>query len=285
MQFIDSHVHIWTKDEKTYKRHPSYPIPGGIDASKIEINPKHFPPETIISMAKPFGIDRVCLVQMSFYGSDNSYIIDAIKQYPLSFRGAGYVDSNMPGLENEMETLLNKGITGFRIVPEDRYVTSWLQTPGYDLMFSKAAETKQALSCLVNSDAFNEIDRMSNRHPNTVIVIDHLGRIGANGTILQSDIDQLCALAKNENIYLKVSAFYALGSKQPPHHDLIPLIKQVYDSYGPDRLMWASDAPPALMDESYEDQISVVRDHINFISQSDKEKLMRTTAERIFFFR
>ena len=126
---------------------------------------------------------------------------------------------------------------------------------------------------------------MSNRHPNTVIVIDHLGRIGANGTILQSDIDQLCALAKNENIYLKVSAFYALGSKQPPHHDLIPLIKQVYDSYGPDRLMWASDAPPALMDESYEDQISVVRDHINFISQSDKEKLMRTTAERIFFFR
>ena len=130
MQFIDSHVHIWTKDEKTYKRHPSYPIPGGIDASKIEINPKHFPPESIISMAKPFGIDRVCLVQMSFYGSDNSYIIDAIKQYPLSFRGAGYVDSDMPGLENEMETLLNKGITGFRIVPEERYVTSWLKTPG-----------------------------------------------------------------------------------------------------------------------------------------------------------
>ena len=104
MQFIDSHVHIWTEDEKTYKRHPSYPIPGGIDASKIEINPKHFPPETIISMAKPFGIDRVCLVQMSFYGSDNSYIIDAIKQYPLSFRGAGYVDSNMPGRRRSQRT-------------------------------------------------------------------------------------------------------------------------------------------------------------------------------------
>ncbi|GIS68839.1 MAG: hypothetical protein CM1200mP8_3970 [Chloroflexota bacterium] len=162
-------------------------------------------------MAKPFGIDRVCLVQMSFYGSDNSYIIDAIKAISQSFRGAGYVDSNMPGLENEMETLLNKGITGFRIVPEDRYVTSWLQTPGYDLMFSKAAETKQALSCLVNSDAFNEIDRMSNRHPNTVIVIDHLGRIGANGTILQSDIDQLCALAKTKIFILKFPPFMHLA--------------------------------------------------------------------------
>ena len=49
--------------------------------------------------------------------------------------------------------------------------------------------------------------------------------------------------------------------------------------------MWASDAPPALIDESYEDQVSVIRDHINFISQRDKEKLMRTTAERIFFFK
>jgi predicted TIM-barrel fold metal-dependent hydrolase len=285
MQFIDSHVHIWTEDKKTYRRQASYPIPGGINTNRIEVNPEHFPPETIISLAKPFGIDRICLVQMSFYGTDNGYILDAIKRYPQVFRGAGYVDSNMPNLENEMETLLTKGINGFRLVPEDRHVGSWLQTPGYDAMFSAAAETKQALSCLINSNAFNEIDRMSVRHPNTVIIIDHLGRIGANGTILQSDIDQLCALSRNENIYLKVSAFYALGNKKPPHLDLLPLIKQVYNSYGSDRLMWASDAPPALIGETYEDQISLIRDHIDFISERDKEKLMRTTAERIFFFK
>ncbi len=106
MQFIDSHVHIWTSDETVYKRRESYPIPGGIDTSKIEINPKHFPPEAILSMAEPFGINRICLVQMSFYGTDNNYITDAIKKYPESFRGAAYLDPDMQHIEDEMNDLL-----------------------------------------------------------------------------------------------------------------------------------------------------------------------------------
>lgn len=284
MQFIDSHVHIWTSDETVYKRRESYPIPGGIDTSKIEINPKHFPPEAILSMAEPFGINRICLVQMSFYGTDNNYITDAIKKYPESFRGAAYLDPDMQHIEDEMNDLLHKGITGFRLVPEDRFVTTWLQKSGYDSMFATATETKQALSCLVNTDALDEIERMSRRHPKTTIIIDHLGRIGANGTILEADIRHLCSLAKNENIYVKVSAFYALGKKMPPHDDLIPLIKEVYDSYGPDRLMWASDAPPSLINESYGNQVSVIRDRVKFLTSEDKDKLMRTTAENLLFY-
>ena len=58
----------------------------------------------------------------------------------------------------------------------------------------------------------------------------------------------------------------------------------MYDAYGPDRLMWASDAPPALIEETYEEQISLVRDRLDFLSDSDRERMMRTTAERVIFF-
>jgi len=129
-----------------------------------------------------------------------------------------------------------------------------------------------------------EIDRMCGVHPGATVVIDHLGRIGAGGTIRESDVDALCALAGHENVYVKVSAFYALGNERRTHEDLIPFIRRVYDAYGPDRLMWASDAPPALITESYEEQISLVRDRIDFLSGSDRDKLMRETAERIIFF-
>ena len=49
--------------------------------------------------------------------------------------------------------------------------------------------------------------------------------------------------------------------------------------------MWASDAPPALIDETYEEQISLVRDRIEFLSDADREKIMRETAERVIFYR
>ncbi len=81
-----------------------------------------------------------------------------------------------------------------------------------------------------------------------------------------------------------MSAFYALGNRRPTHEDLIPLVRRVYDAYGPDRLMWASDAPPALIEESYEDQISLMRDRIDFLSDTDRDKIMRDTAERVIFF-
>jgi predicted TIM-barrel fold metal-dependent hydrolase len=285
MAWIDAHVHIWTQDTVSYLRKSRYPVPGGTDVAKIEANPPHFPPEELLSIARPFDVDRIGLVQMSFYGTDNSFMIDAIDRWPDTFRGFGYVDPESEGVGEQMAALLERGITGFRVVPEDAVVATWLQTPGYGAMFAAAAETGQAISCLVNADALAEIDRMCRVHPRTTVVIDHLGRIGADGTIREGDVDVLCALAAHEDVYVKVSAFYALGSQKPSHEDLVPLIRRVYDAYGPDRLMWASDAPPALIEESYEDQISLVRDRVNFLSDSDRDKLMRDTAERVIFFR
>ena len=284
MDWIDAHVHVWTQDTDSYPRRDRYPVPGGTDVAKVEANPPHFPPGELLAQARPFGVSRIGLVQMSFYGTDNSYMIDAIEARPEVFRGFGYVDPESPGVGDRMAALLGRGVTGFRIVPEDAVVGTWLRTPGYGAMFSAAAETGQALSCLVNADALAEVDRMCAQHPRASVVIDHLGRIGAGGPIPDAEVEALCSLARHENVTVKVSAFYALGREPHTHGDLIPFIRRVYDAYGPDRLMWASDAPPALIEETYEEQISLVRDRLDFLSDSDRERMMRTTAERVIFF-
>ena len=285
MDWIDAHVHIWTQDTGAYPRGGRYPVPGGTDVDAVEANPPHFTPEMLLDQAAPFGVARIGLVQMTFYGTDNSYMTDAIARRPDTFRAFGYVDPESPGVGDSMAALLEQGVTGFRIVPEDELVKTWLSTPGYQAMFSAAAHTGQAMSCLVNADALPEIDRMCSDHPNTSVVIDHLGRIGAGGPIPDEEVDLLCSLARHENVTVKVSAFYALGREPHTHSDLIPLIRRVFDAYGPDRLMWASDSPPALIGETYEEQITLVRDRLDFLADSDREKLMRTTAERVIFFR
>ena len=114
-------------------------------------------------------------------------------------------------------------------------------------------------------------------------MVDHLARIGASGTTEKTDTDQLCALARHPNVKVKISAFYALGEKKPPHLDLIPLIRRVYDSFGPKRMMWASDCPFQLDKESYEDSISLVRDRLEFLTPGDKNWILRGTAEELFF--
>ncbi len=80
-----------------------------------------------------------------------------------------------------------------------------------------------------------------------------------------------------------VSAFCALGTRVPPHRELVPLIRRVYDAFGPRRLMWGLDWPFQQAGETYEDSIFLVRDRLDSLSRHDKEwLLLRMTAESTF---
>jgi predicted TIM-barrel fold metal-dependent hydrolase len=150
-------------------------------------------------------------------------------------------------------------------------------------MFQCGAEENLALCPLVNPDALPAIGRMCERFPDTPVIIDHLARIGAGSPILEEDIDSLCALAAQPNIKVKVSAFNALGEKKPPHLDLSPMIQQVFEAFGPENLMWATDCPFQVEDETYEESIALIRDRLSFLSEYDKECLLRKTAKQFFF--
>src|SRR5262249_54236994 len=146
-----------------------------------------------------------------------------------------------------------KGVRAFRIqsvAPYDRSEpvgqqrrkqspARWLEPAGYAAMFATAAQTGQALSCLIDPDGFPEVDRMCRRFPETRVIIDHLGRIGAgpDGAIRDDDVEALCALARHPNIFVKVGAFYALGKKIPPYLDLGPLIRRVVGAFGARRCL------------------------------------------------
>jgi predicted TIM-barrel fold metal-dependent hydrolase len=150
-------------------------------------------------------------------------------------------------------------------------------------MFAAAAATGHALSCLINPDAFAEVDRMCRRFPETTVIIDHLGRIGADGTIAPEAVDALCTLARHPRVLVKVGAFYALGRKSPPYLDLAPLIRRVVGAFGARRCLWESDCPFQVARARYEDSLGLIRDRLDFLSPDDRDWLLRRTAERTLF--
>jgi predicted TIM-barrel fold metal-dependent hydrolase len=76
-----------------------------------------------------------------------------------------------------------------------------------------------------------------------------------------------------------------LGEKKPPHLEMLPVIKRLYESFGARRLMWASDSPYQLVGENnYSASIALVRDRIDFVSPEEREWLLGGTAEKVYFF-
>jgi predicted TIM-barrel fold metal-dependent hydrolase len=151
-------------------------------------------------------------------------------------------------------------------------------------MWTVAREERLNICCLMDPNGLPALDQMCHTYPETPVVIDHMCRIGVTGKIDPDELKALCDMARHNLVTVKVSAFYALGEKKSPYKDLGLMIKQLLDAYGPDRLMWASDAPFQVVGgHTYKDSIDLIKSGLDFLTASDKEWLLRKTAEKVFF--
>jgi len=277
MGYIDAHVHVWTPDTEHYPLAPGY--------KKEEMKPASFTPEELFKHCKPAGVDRVNLIQMSFYGFDNRYMLDMIALHKGIFVGTAVIDPLAEAPDRLMAELAKKKVRAFRIHPGLSKLppARWLEPAGYSAMFVAGAKNNQAMSCLIAPDAVPELDRMCGKFPDTPVIIDHLCRIGLDGQIRDADVAALCKMANHKRAMVKVGAFYALGKKTPPYTDLAPLIRAVIQAFGARRCMWESDCPFQVVEQKYQDSVDLVKNRLDFLSNDDKDWLLRRTAEEFLF--
>jgi predicted TIM-barrel fold metal-dependent hydrolase len=248
------------------------------------MQPARFTPDDLFAHTKPAGVEKIVLIQMSYYGFDNSYMTDMIAKYPEVFSGVAIIDHTQPHVAKRMSELSAKGVRGFRLYPPGDGKIDWTIDEGIHRIWRAAGELDLSVCLLINPSDLAMTDKMCEMFPGTRVVIDHFARIGVSGNIDPTLLDRLCALAKHDEVFVKISAFYALGKKKAPYDDLIPMIRRLLDAFGTRRLMWASDNPYQVQPpHRYVDSLSLIRDRIDGLSDGDKEDLLRRTAERVFF--
>ena len=81
--FIDAHVHVWTQDTD------KYPLASGF--KKIDMKPAIFTPDQLFAHCKPEGVTRIVLIQMSYYKTDNRYMLDMMAAHPGVFSGVAFI--------------------------------------------------------------------------------------------------------------------------------------------------------------------------------------------------
>jgi predicted TIM-barrel fold metal-dependent hydrolase len=273
---IDAHVHVWTPDTERY------PLAEG--SQKKNMAPPSFTPEQLFAHCKPEGVDRIVLIQMSFYKFDNRYMLDCMAAHPGVFSGVAIIDENAPDIRGRMKALANQGVRGFRLYTGGKDINAWLGSPGIQEMWKVGADEGLNMCLLINPEALAAVDKMCQQYPQTPVVIDHFARLGMAGPVERGQLDRLLHLSKHPKVTVKTSAFYALGKKQPPYLDLGPMIKECRDHFGAERLMWASDCPFQVdPGHNYHDSIALIRDRLDFLTATDKEWMLRKTAEKVFF--
>lgn len=273
--WIDAHVHVWTPDVQ------KYPIDKAFKLSDMQ--PPSFTAAELLSQCKPLGVDRIVLIQMSFYALDHSYMFDCMREHPGVFSAVALIDYKSDQVVVHARDLVRRGARGFRIHSQGD-ADQWTNSPTMKMLWKTAADDGFAVCPLINPQDIQHVDKLCQQFPKTRVVVDHFARIGVSGSIEDDRLDELCRLARHPNVYLKTSAFYALGKKKMPYHDLKPMIRKVLSAYGAERLMWATDCPYQVQgDHNYKASIDLILQDKEVLTQQDKQHLLRDTAQKVFF--
>jgi predicted TIM-barrel fold metal-dependent hydrolase len=199
--------------------------------------------ETLRSLATPLGVSRYVLVQPSFYGTDNSCLLETLDALIGNGRGVAVVDpANVT--PNQLEIYEWRGVCGVRLNFYSK--VSPLASAGFSnalRQFMKilpgANWHVEVIATLTNLISIAETIREST----LPIVIDHYGLpedVAPNSDLGRTLVD----LLRLPHVWMKLSAPYRVVHNPvatvPPAEWLAELL-----GVAPDRCVWGSDWPYA----------------------------------------
>lgn len=225
---IDCAVHVYNDP----KRHPFW------EGRTYTPEPATVP--ELKQMMRALGVDRVVVVQASTYGTDNTIVIDSIRELGSGARGVAVIDDKTT--EASLDDMHRGGVRGIRLSLGNQGVTDLAgakerlkiandrmkKRQGWSVLISGSPETWQAL----------RVDLAAVSVP---IVIDHFGEPRVSDGIGQPGFAAVLGLVKSGKAYVKFSNADTL-TRQPDLSDVTPFAKALIAA-NPQRVVWGTAWP------------------------------------------
>ena len=273
VEIIDPHVHVWVHD-------PQYPWP------EENRNPpaEDFTPEMLLDLMAEHGVSKTVIVHPMHYRWDCRYVGDTLKKYPDKFEGVCRVNPEAPDAADELSKWTEEwGFRGVRLSPGTNASGDWIDNRSLmDPIWKRAQDLKVPMTILTRPSRLPAIAALTERHPDLDVVIDHMADCPPQ------DMEQrklLLDLARFPRMYVKISHTWNISETgEYPWRDTWDLVKSVYDSFGPERIMWGTDWPVCLSKTDYGSTLRLVKDEMDFFNDEDKRWILGKTIRRLWPF-
>ena len=129
------------------------------------------------------------------------------------------------------------------------------------------------------------VRELARRHPDTQIVVDHVGlRQPMEPPASPEPFDDLAnvvSLAACDNVAIKISGACTLSHQPFPYPDIWDPLRKVFDAFGFDRCLWGTDWTRAVKLLSYKQGVDAFR-VTDQLSASERSELMGGTLKKIY---
>jgi predicted TIM-barrel fold metal-dependent hydrolase len=252
-------------------------------------------PEFLLAQMDFVGIDKAVLQRAHIYGKLEKYYQRAIKQFPDKFIGLAQIDESIAYEESQVEELVydinELGLSGLYFEPGTLFKNEFKHNFD-DEIYGPFWKEVAALSIPIYSQTDRSlfIEQMKSwlnvleKHPQMVLVIS----LGIPEQVLMKENkveipNEVNRLMKDFKVYLEIAYPISIGKTSAyPFQMAQRLTKEIYDAFGPERLVWGSDIPNVERYCTYAQSLKFFTENCDFVSEKDRERILAQNVLDIF---
>jgi predicted TIM-barrel fold metal-dependent hydrolase len=270
---IDTHLHCFAgKDDRRFPYHPDGPYQPAEPAT----------PEHLLRCMAEAGVDHAMVVHPEPYQDDHRYLEHGLAVGKDKLKGTCLFFADRPGSLDRMTDLVRKHQGRIVAARIHAYAPKRLPPfgkPELQAFWKHVGDLGLAVQLHFEPRYAPGFEPLIKEFPRTTVIIDHLGR-PFQGT--PEEYAVVLGWAKLPNTIMKLSSLPA--KEQYPHRDVGPVIKDLVNRFGPDRLIYGGGFGAAATGASYRAYRERVRSYLTDLSPEDQAKVLGGTAARLFGF-
>ena len=273
MPIIDVQVHVYERN------HPGRPW------HAVLHGPAEVTGDQMVAAMDEVGVDGAILVSpYTQYHYDPSYALEVRSKHPGRFAVVKPVDPADPKVvETIADWKKTPGTVGIRIMMAAGPLVA-PNDPGVNRVLAAAAQHALPVNVL-SWGRIEQLGPLAARNPNTRIVVDHIGLLQPfeppKPAEPWADLPKLLALAKYDNVVVKISGAGTLAKEPFPYKDIWDPLRRIFDAFGMDRCMWGTDWTRAVAFLTYKEGVDAFR-LTDRLTDSDRAILMGGTLQKVY---
>jgi predicted TIM-barrel fold metal-dependent hydrolase len=280
---VDAHLHVFAAVSDRFPRDVHELYPADLDATV----------ESLIAEMEQAGVDRAVLVPLSHH---DEYLHDCLGRFPGRFAAIGLQPPGKPDVDDYRRRRETVGLEGLRLFElGDPSTADPEQLPCFPIL-AELARSGDKLWFYGGQAQMELLERVLTVLPELTVVLNHLGfwpsglhvdeygRPRFTSGYTTEGLAAVERLARFPRVFVLISGLYAFSDEPCPYDDLRWVTSALLETFGPRRLLLASDFPWIQVEPGYAETIGVIDAHFPDLEPADRELMRGANAVELFGF-
>ena len=274
MTRIDAHHHLWRYKPEEY----------GWITEQMSVLRRNFLPGDLKPLLDRADIVGTIAVQARQSLEETEWLLQLAEEVTWIRGVVGWAPIGALDFPGWLETSQQKiKLKGLRHVIQDEPDEQFILNEDFNRGIAAMRGSGLVYDILIYARYLPQAVQFVDRHPEQLFVLDHCAKPAITKRELEPWARYMRERARRANVFCKISGLVtqaAWGHWVPAA--LEPYWRVVLDSFGPNRLLFGSDWPVALLASEYQRWVDTVAEWIAPLSEGEREAIWGGNALRVY---